>query len=107
RRKYSWRLSFLAWYSPSTWETTSWESVNIFISLEPTSLARRKPARKASYSAWLFDAGKDNDRETSIMVPASFSRMIPAPAPVELDAPSTKMVHLSALLLGSAGKIIS
>ncbi|PNX65630.1 hypothetical protein L195_g062696, partial [Trifolium pratense] len=41
------------------------------------SSANRSPARKASYSAWLFDVGKDNARDTSIMIPFSFSRIIP------------------------------
>ncbi|MCI50429.1 hypothetical protein A2U01_0071673, partial [Trifolium medium] len=60
------------------------------------SSANRNPARKASYSAWLFDVGKDSVIDTSIKIPFSFSRMIPAPAPVALEAPSTKIVHLSA-----------
>ncbi|MCI59448.1 hypothetical protein A2U01_0080703, partial [Trifolium medium] len=33
----------------------------------------------------------------------SFSRMIPAPAPIGLDAPSMKIVHLSAPSVGVAG----
>ncbi|PNX66135.1 hypothetical protein L195_g062913, partial [Trifolium pratense] len=34
-----------------------------------------------------------------MMIPFSFSRIIPAPAPVALDAPSTNIVHLSASLV--------
>ncbi|PNX67330.1 hypothetical protein L195_g063466, partial [Trifolium pratense] len=60
------------------------------------SSAKRRPARKALYSAWLFEVGKDSASDTSISIPSSFSSMIPAPAPVGLDAPSTKIVHLSA-----------
>ncbi|MCI51590.1 hypothetical protein A2U01_0072834, partial [Trifolium medium] len=67
----------------------------------------RSPARKASYSAWLFEVGKDSASETSIRIPRSFSRMIPAPAPVELEAPSTKIVHLSAPSAEDAGLVIS
>ncbi|MCI93769.1 hypothetical protein A2U01_0115067 [Trifolium medium] len=39
--------------------------------------------------------------------PFSFSRMIPAPAPVGPEAPSTKIVHLSAPSLEEAGAVIS
>ncbi|MCI35381.1 hypothetical protein A2U01_0056602 [Trifolium medium] len=53
------------------------------------SSANRNPARKASYSAWLFDVGKDSANDTSIRMPFLFSRIIPAPAPVALEAPST------------------
>ncbi|MCI72285.1 hypothetical protein A2U01_0093548, partial [Trifolium medium] len=60
------------------------------------SSAKRSPARYASYSVWLFEVGKDSANDTSICIPSSFSRMIPALAPVALDAPSTKIVHLSA-----------
>ncbi|MCI80921.1 hypothetical protein A2U01_0102193, partial [Trifolium medium] len=54
------------------------------------SSASRSPARKASYSAWLLDVEKDRASDTSIRMPFSFSRMIPAPVPVALEAPSTK-----------------
>ncbi|MCI55593.1 hypothetical protein A2U01_0076844, partial [Trifolium medium] len=40
-------------------------------------------------------------------MPFSFSRMIPAPAPVALDAPSTKIVHLSAPSVGDTELVIS
>ncbi|MCI63567.1 hypothetical protein A2U01_0084824, partial [Trifolium medium] len=40
-------------------------------------------------------------------MPFSFSRMIPTPAPVALEAPSTKIVHLSAPLVGDDGFVIS
>ncbi|MCI81632.1 hypothetical protein A2U01_0102906, partial [Trifolium medium] len=40
-------------------------------------------------------------------MPFSFSRMIPAPAPVGPDAPSTKIVHLSAPSFEEAGAVIS
>ncbi|MCI89404.1 hypothetical protein A2U01_0110692, partial [Trifolium medium] len=39
--------------------------------------------------------------------PRSYSRMIPAPAHVELEAPSTKIIHLSASSAGDAGLVIS
>ncbi|CAJ2644831.1 unnamed protein product [Trifolium pratense] len=65
------------------------------------------PARKASYSAWLFEVGKDSASDSSISIPSSFSRMILAPAPVALDAPSTKIVHLSASSIEGDGLVIS
>ncbi|MCI80900.1 hypothetical protein A2U01_0102172, partial [Trifolium medium] len=49
----------------------------------------------------------DKASDTSIRMPFSFSRMIPAPAPVGLDAPSTKIVHLSAPSFEDAGAVIS
>ncbi|MCI75255.1 hypothetical protein A2U01_0096523, partial [Trifolium medium] len=52
--------------------------------------------RKASYSAWLFEVLNDKATDTSMRRPFSFSRIIPAPAPVGPEAPSTKIVHLSA-----------
>ncbi|MCI40811.1 hypothetical protein A2U01_0062044, partial [Trifolium medium] len=63
--------------------------------------------RKASYSAWLFDVRKDKANETSIRMPFSFSRMIPTPASVALDALSTKIVYLSAPSVGDVGLVIS
>ncbi|MCI40693.1 hypothetical protein A2U01_0061926, partial [Trifolium medium] len=71
------------------------------------SSASRSPSRKASYSSWLFDVGNERARETSIRMPFSFSRMIPAPALVALDAPSTKIIHLSAASVGDTGVVIS
>ncbi|MCI64702.1 hypothetical protein A2U01_0085960 [Trifolium medium] len=44
---------------------------------------------------------------TSIRMSFSFSRMIPAPAPVGPEAPSTKIVHLSAPSFEEAGSVIS
>ncbi|MCI75377.1 hypothetical protein A2U01_0096646, partial [Trifolium medium] len=40
-------------------------------------------------------------------MPFSFSRIIPAPAPVGPEAPSTKIVHLSAPSFEETGAVIS
>jgi hypothetical protein len=69
------------------------------------SLAVRKPAKKASYSALLLVTGKDKVREISTTIPLLSSTIILAPLPLELDDPSTKTVH--SLELSSAGKVIS
>ncbi|MCI96427.1 hypothetical protein A2U01_0117727, partial [Trifolium medium] len=44
---------------------------------------------------------------TSMRMPFSFSRMISAPAPVGPEAPSTKIVHLSARSFEEVGAVIS
>ena len=80
--------------------------MKIFTSSVPKSSVRRKLARNASYSAWLFEVGKDNVRETSIRVPSSFSNIMHVPLPVELEVPSTKIVLRRALSWG-AGEVIS
>ena len=80
--------------------------MNILTSLAPRSSARHKTARNASYSAWLFKVGKDNAWETSIKIPSLFSRMIHAPLPIKLKAPSMKIVHYC-VLSGGAGEVIS
>ncbi|MCI65882.1 hypothetical protein A2U01_0087140, partial [Trifolium medium] len=49
----------------------------------------------------------DKASDTSIRMPFSFSRMIPAPAPVRPEAPSTMIVHLSASSCEEAGAVIS
>jgi hypothetical protein len=64
------------------------------------SLAVRKPAKKASYSAVLFVTGKDKAREISTTIPLLISTIIPAPLPLELDYPSTKTDHSSELSSG-------
>ncbi|MCI88999.1 hypothetical protein A2U01_0110287 [Trifolium medium] len=40
-------------------------------------------------------------------MPFSFSRMIPAPAPVAFEALSTKIIHLSAPFVAGDGFVIS
>ena len=80
--------------------------MNIFTSSAPKSSARHKPVRNASYLAWLFEVGKDNAWETSIQVPSSFSNIILAPLPFELEAPSMKIVLRHTPSWGS-GKVLS
>ncbi|MCI72091.1 hypothetical protein A2U01_0093354, partial [Trifolium medium] len=49
--RYAVRRSSLVWYSPVTYDATSWESVYILISSTSISSASLSPAKKASYSA--------------------------------------------------------
>lgn len=58
-------------------------------------MARRSLARNASYLAWLFEVGNDGTRETSMIKPSLFLRMMSTLLPEELEAPSTKIVHMS------------
>ncbi|KAI7991739.1 hypothetical protein LOK49_LG12G00039 [Camellia lanceoleosa] len=53
------------------------------------------PARSASYSASLFDAGKPRLIACSTTRPSGEMRTMPSPAPCRLDAPSTKSFHIS------------
>src|ERR1043165_2639827 len=85
RAQYSAKWSFLTWYLPRTWEATSCEFVKILTSLAPIPSAIRRPARKASYSAWLLEVGKERVRDTSTMIPSLFSKIISAPLLVELE----------------------
>lgn len=80
--------------------------MKILISRAPSSLVRRRPVRKASYSAWLFYVGKDKMRDTSIMMPSLFSSMIPAPLAIELEAPSKKIVHMFDLVREDSTEVI-
>ena len=65
-----------------------------FDSPGPMSLAIRNPARKASYSAVLFIIAKDSPTDTSTTIPSLFLMITLAPLPLELDDPSTKVVHI-------------
>lgn len=79
--KYSKRLLCLTWYSPWTWRATSWEFMHISTFSAPRSSVSHMPARKALYSAWLLEVGKNKVSETSTRIPSPFSRMMPAPPP--------------------------
>lgn len=70
------------------------------------SLATRTSATKASYYVVLFAIAKDSPRDSPITIPSSFSMMMPAPLPLELDDPSTKMVHIP-FSFSSIGKVVS
>ncbi|KAM1300126.1 hypothetical protein PS1_011501 [Malus domestica] len=80
-----------------TWLTTNWESLKISIRLTPRCLAKRKPARKASYSASLFDALNLKRRAYSIAILSGVVRTSPAPQPWWLDEPSTYRLHAGAV----------
>ncbi|MED6188324.1 hypothetical protein PIB30_084877 [Stylosanthes scabra] len=55
--------------------------------------AKVSPAMRASYSDWLLLAEKQNLIDCSKVCILPSLRMIPAPAPWGLDAPSTWRVH--------------
>ena len=69
----------LAWYSPVTWLVTNKESPFANNPFAPISLANNVPAIRASYSAWLLLALKENRRACSISNPSGPSKMTPAP----------------------------
>lgn len=94
---YSCKYSSLTWYSPVTWEATSWESVQILIILAPMSVAILSSAKKASFLAVLFVITKDRPKDTSITNPSSFSIITLAWLPFELDDPSTYTIHIPSL----------
>jgi len=52
-------------------------------------VARDKPVRMASYSAWLLDVLKSKWRDFSMRISLGPSRTMPAPAPFGFDEPST------------------
>ena len=81
--------------------------MKIFTYLSPKSSVKHSLARKALYSVWLLEVGKDKVRETSIRIPSSFSRMMLALLLAKLEASSTKIVHLCAPHVGEAGEVIS
>jgi len=70
------------------------------------SLATRNTARKASYSTVLFVIAKHSPRDSLITIPLLFSTITPAPLPLELDDPSTKIVQIPSSF-ASSGKVIS
>jgi len=70
------------------------------------SLATRSLARKASYFVVLFITAKDSPRDSSITILWSFSMIMFAPLPLELDDPSTKMVQIPSSF-SLTGKVVS
>ena len=64
---------------------------------EDTEFARSIPARIASYSASLLDAGKSNCIACSILSPVGALSCKPTSTPVCQEVPSTLRIHQSAL----------
>jgi len=77
------------WKSSFKWPTLSLESVLHVSDLTPTSRARDKPTRMASYSAWLLDVLKAKWRNFSMRISLGPFSTMPAPAPFGIDKPST------------------
>jgi len=57
--------------------------------LTPTSRARDRPTRMASYSAWLLDVLKAKLRDFSMRMSLGPSKTMSAPAPFGFKEPST------------------
>ena len=64
---------------------------------EDTEIVRSIPARSASYSASLLDAGKSNRIACSILSTIGALSCKLTPTPVCLEKPSTLRIHQSAL----------
>jgi len=79
----------LIWNSSFRWPAVSLESVLHVSDLTPTSRARDKPARIASYSAWLLDVLKAKWRDFSMRISLGPSSTMSAPTPFGFDEPST------------------
>jgi len=71
------------------WPTVSLESILHVSDFIPTSRARDKPARMASYSAWLLEVLKAKCRDFLMRMLLGPSSMMSAPVPFGLDEPST------------------
>jgi len=79
----------LIWNSSFRWPTVSLESVLHVSVLTPTSRARDRPARMASYSAWLLDVLKAKWRDFSMRMSLGPSKTMSACASFGFDEPST------------------
>jgi len=82
-------MGSLIWNSSFRCPTVSLESVLHVNILTPTSRARERPTRMASYSAWLFDVLKEKWRGFSMRMSLGPSNTMPAPTPFEFEEPST------------------
>ena len=91
-RYWAMRLS-LASYSPLIFQMTSWESLHIFNLAIDKVRARLNPARIASYSASLLEAGNPSQIVCFSYSLVSDCKRRPIPDPETLDAPSTWSVH--------------
>jgi len=79
----------LIWNSSFKWPTVSLELVLHVSDLIPTSRARDKSVRMASYSTWLLEVLKAKCRDFLMRMSLGPSSMMPTPAPFRLDEPST------------------
>ena len=71
----------------------------------PISFAKFNPIMKASYSVWLLVALKLKLRECLSVSPLGPSRMIPAPFPLMLEAPSMNNIQGLGFGFGSEEKV--
>lgn len=85
--------SSLAMYSPWNWLVTSWESLKVISYYAPISKANLNPARRASYSASLFEVRNPSRKNCSSTSPVEVS-LIPTPDPCFEEAPCTWRVHV-------------
>jgi len=79
----------LIWNSSFRWPIASLESVLHVSILTLTSRARDKPAKMASYSAWLLDVLKAKWRDFLMRMSLGPSRTILTPAPFGFEEPLT------------------
>ena len=84
-------------YSPFTCPTSNWESPCMMIFSEDTEVARSIPARMASYSTSLLDAGKSNRISCYIISPVRALSCKPTSTLVCRETPSTLKIHQSTL----------
>jgi len=74
----------LIWNSSFKWPTVSLELVLHVSDLTPTSRAKDKLARMASYTAWLLDVLKAKWRDFLMRISLGPSSTMSAPAPLGL-----------------------
>jgi len=79
----------LIWNSSFKWPMVSLESVLHVNDLTPTSRARDKSARMASYSTWLLDDLKAKWKDFLMRISLGPSSTMSASAPFGFDEPST------------------
>ena len=85
----------LAMYSPLTWLTTSEESNRTSSPVTPSVVVIRSPARTASYSASLMEAGKPRVKDCSMIDPFGVVRTTLMSALMLFEAPSIFRIHPS------------
>ena len=83
----------MIWNSSFKWPTVSLESVLHVSVLTPTSQARDRPARMASYSTWLLYVLKVKWRDFSMRMSVGPSKTLSAPASFGFEEPSMYNVH--------------
>ena len=82
-------MGSLIWNSSFRWPTVSLESVLHVKDLMPTSRAKDRPARMASYSSWLLDVLKAKWRDFTMRISLGPSNTMPTPVPFGFEEPST------------------